>query len=243
MLPGEPAPSELDVRFSLFGIPIRVSPMFWVITAVLALNGPTEVGITQSARAIIWIGVVFVSILIHELGHAFAARAYGWQPWIVLHGFGGLAMYRPTYNTAWCRLLISAAGPSAGFALALLVVAVCRLVNVEASFAGLPLGGARALDDMRLVVLIADLLWVNIFWGLLNLLPVWPLDGGHIAYELLAKVVPRFALRAALGLSAVTAGGLAALIWKLSQDPYATFFFGYLAFTSLQAMSQVSQKS
>lgn len=242
MLPGEPPPSEFDVHFSLFGFPIRVSPMFWVITALLAFGGPAEDGITPAARGIIWLAVVFVSILTHELGHAFAARSYGWQPWIVLHGFGGLALYRPTYNTAWCRLLISAAGPGAGFVLAFAVIAICRLTNAQGDFLGLNLGGSRALDDMRLVVLIDDLLWVNIFWGLLNLLPIWPLDGGHIAYELLAKVTPRFALQAALGLSAVAAGAVAALIWNVLQAPLATFFFGYLAWTSLQAMAQAQRR-
>lgn len=242
MLPGEPPPSEFDVRFSLFGFPVRIAPMFWVITVLLATSGPPEDGITQAARAVIWLGVVLVSILAHELGHAFAARAYGWQPWIVLHGFGGLALYRPTYNTAWCRLLISAAGPSAGFLLAAVVIVACRAMNVEGHFLGLNLGGARSIEDMRLVVLIHDLLWVNIFWGLLNLLPIWPLDGGHIAYELLAKLTPRYALQAALGLSAIAAAALAALVWKIMQAPLTTFFFGYLAWTSLQAMSQLRRE-
>ena len=67
---------------------MRVSPWFWVITVLLGLN--TD-GQTPPLELIIWIAVVFVSILVHELGHAFTQRHFGGQPWITLYGMGGLA--------------------------------------------------------------------------------------------------------------------------------------------------------
>jgi membrane protein implicated in regulation of membrane protease activity len=57
-----------------------------------------------------WVGACFVSILVHELGHALAARACGWEPWITLHGFGGLASYQPTYRSPQRHVLITFAG-------------------------------------------------------------------------------------------------------------------------------------
>lgn len=241
MLASEPPASEFDLRFRLLGMPIRVHPMFWVITVVLAAGARPPDGISQAAVIAIWTAVVFVSILVHELGHAFAARAYGWQPWIVLHGFGGLALYRPTYRTAWSTLLIAAAGPLAGFLLALAAIAACRVTNSSASFWGLELGGTRPIDDWRIELAIGDLLYVNLLWGALNLLPIWPLDGGHIAHELLAKVAPRGAMQGALLLSAVTAAAVAALAWQLFRLPYTTFFFGYMAWTNLQSLSQIGR--
>ena len=70
-----------------------------------------------------WVGAVFVSILVHELGHALAARAYGWEPWITLHGFGGLASYRPTYHSTRQPDPDHAGRTGAGFLFAALIVA------------------------------------------------------------------------------------------------------------------------
>ena len=68
-----------------------------------------------------WIVAVFLSILIHELGHALVMRAYGFRPWITLYGLGGQASYDLPLCVhvegigALAQVLISAAGPAAGF--------------------------------------------------------------------------------------------------------------------------------
>src|ERR1043166_8856978 len=80
--------------------------------------------ITSPVDLMIWVAVVFVSILIHELGHALVARAHGWQPWITLYGMGGLASYQPTRHDTRSQILISAAGPAAGFAFIAVILAI-----------------------------------------------------------------------------------------------------------------------
>ena len=117
MLFNEPPPTPYDLNFHVLGFPVRVHPFFWAGSLLLGL------GITNGdpLRMLIWIGAVFLSIVVHEMGHALAACRQGWQPRITLHAFGGLASYQPTYHTPRVQVLISLAGPLAGFLLAALV--------------------------------------------------------------------------------------------------------------------------
>ena len=89
---GEPQRTEYDWNFQIFGIPCRVHPFFWLLAVMLGIRGNSSQGI------LIWVSVVFVSILVHELGHAFTIRYFGWSPRVVLHSFGGLAIYDPSFS-------------------------------------------------------------------------------------------------------------------------------------------------
>ena len=89
----EPPRSPWDLRFWALGFPVRVHPFFWLVAALLGL------GDGRPQPVVIWVGVVFVSVLVHELGHALAARYFRWPASIVLYGGGGLALLeerRPT---------------------------------------------------------------------------------------------------------------------------------------------------
>src|SRR5688500_7676857 len=88
MLLGEPEPTQADLHFHVFGFPVRVSPYFWVGMLILHLSGG---GPVEPSDAAIWVAIASVSILAHELGHAFLQRHYGGHPWITLYGFGGFA--------------------------------------------------------------------------------------------------------------------------------------------------------
>src|SRR5512143_986284 len=81
-----PAPTRYDLRFTLGGIPIRVHPLFWIIALLFGLADSNLV------HLVLWIVIVFVSILIHELGHALVMRLYGQPCFIVLHAAGGLTV-------------------------------------------------------------------------------------------------------------------------------------------------------
>ena len=89
-----------------------------------------------------------------------------------------------------------------------------------------------AFRSEQLNLLVQYLLLVNIFWGLMNLLPIYPLDGGQIARELLQTANPREGLRQALVLSIVASAGLAALCLLKWHENYMAIFFGYLAYTN-----------
>src|SRR5205814_369500 len=119
---------------------------------------------------VIWVVCVFFSILIHELGHALTAQAFGWPPHIVLYSFGGYASFTPTWgHTTGRSILVLFAGPGAGF----LFYAVIRGVEQLLILKHVELGpdGYIALRYLE---------FINLWWGLVNLLPVYPLDGGQI---------------------------------------------------------------
>lgn len=249
---GEPPPTQGDLHFRLFGIPVRVHPFFWLVSLLLGLQ------LEDPAKVLIWVIVVFVSILVHELGHAFLQRYYGGRPWITLYSFGGLASCNDCNRAPWPQILISLAGPLAGFILAALVVAVVSLSGHAIGFA---LAAGRDLDalmvkhDINAIILqplvvidayfqpfhtmavnqtVADLLQINILWGLLNLLPIYPLDGGRIARELFTLRDARSGVIQSLQLSAGTAVLVAAYA-LLNGKIFMTIMFGFLAYGSFQA--------
>ncbi len=238
MIFNEPPQTAYDLRFRAFGIPIRVHPLFWLVAAFLGVCANE-----QPLEMILWVGAVFVSVVVHEMGHALVARAYGWAPWITLYSFGGLASYRPTDRSALKQIAISFAGPLAGFLFAGLIVAL-----IVASGHRVAMGWPETILPVRFVYfsndnlnrLIVDLLYVNIFWGLVNLLPIWPLDGGKISQEILQSIQPRDGLQMSLWLSVFVAAGAGVLAWVRLHDAFLTFFCGYLAYNSYMAIQAFS---
>ena len=94
------------------------------------------------------------------------------------------------------------------------------------------------LTSPRLWVTYQFLLFANIYWGLMNLLPIWPLDGGQISRALFELASPGMGVVHALWVSTCTAGAIA--IWAFLQagDQFLGIFFGYLAYTSYQTLQQ-----
>ena len=222
---GTVAPTPYDLRFSLFGIPVRVHPFFWLVSLVMGWS-PHE-----PKLMLIWVGCVFVSILVHELGHALAAQYFGWAPQIVLYSFGGYASYQPSgghwtaggHSTAR-TILVLFAGPGAGFVLFAVVVGI-ELLLVQ-----------QRVDMSYLAeVAIGDMVWINLWWGLVNLLPVYPLDGGQICRAALSHWRPRDGAGMSLQLSLVTALGVALAAYRFNQT-YPAFLFAILAFENFQAL-------
>lgn len=223
-----PAETQYDLKFSLAGIPVRVSPSFWFVALLLGIGGDRS---PQSM--LIWVGAVFVSILIHELGHALAVRCFGWQPAIVLHSFGGLAIYRPTYHSPQKQIVISLCGPLAGFLFAALIVAGMSAAGVGGRIFGVPIGGAP-LANPHVARLLGVLLVINIFWGVVNLLPVIPLDGGQIMQNVLSLTSlgrkPFLPYQVSMLVAVATA--IAAFI--LLESIFMAVLFGLLAFQNYQ---------
>ena len=92
---------------------------FWVVSALFGSQLPPK-------YVILWVAVVFVSILVHEFGHALTMRAFGSYPQVLLYSFGGLAMSMGQRRQSPGRqLLISLAGPAPGFYSALSFCSCC----------------------------------------------------------------------------------------------------------------------
>ncbi len=181
------------LKFKLFGMPVTVRPSFLLIAALIGLGGAPEV-----SRTVAWVAIAFFSILIHELGHAVTARRYGAPVAIELNGLGGLTRWAlpPDEVTPGRRALIAAAGSAVG-------VLFGGMVWLVGSQTG-PHVGLTAF-------VLRNLVFVNLFWGLLNWLPIRPLDGGHLLESLLAKIAPDRADGIAKVVFAITAGVAAGL--------------------------------
>ena len=145
----------------LGSIPVRVRGPFLFLALVLGAR------LQRPDLIAIWVAIVFVSVLVHELGHAFVGKVFGLSPQIELHGMGGTTSWVDGRDVGHARsVAISLAGPFAGFALAGLLVLASR-------FGFKPHGavGAKAFEMA---------LEVNLTWGIFNLMPMLPLDGGNV---------------------------------------------------------------
>lgn len=155
------------MKFTLFGIPVRIKPLFWLIALFIAPRGVSIIG-GDHALVLAWLVVVLCSVVAHELGHALTARGFGAQVDITLHGLGGYTRWHTRSDLGpWRRVVVAAAGSLTGFALAGLVW----------------LTGVADLFPLHLEVVGIALEWfvtVNLVWGVLNWLPIRPLDGGHM---------------------------------------------------------------
>jgi Zn-dependent protease len=188
-------------HFSILGIPVRIGTGFLFIALLFGSTGSTL------AAGAVRVAIVFVSILVHELGHAVVGRAFGAEPSIVLHGFGGethlgqIRLSRPRHA------LMSAAGPFAGFALAALVSLATRNAQLSSS-----------LQELVFFTVVQ----VNVAWGIINLLPVLPFDGGQV---LAAALGPRRVFATAI-ISSVVGAAVAIASLVIWRNPFIPFFFG-----------------
>ncbi len=251
MLLSEPAPSQGDLHFEIGDIPVRIHPFFWVTGLITGLAGAQG----EPRQVLLWIAVVFVSILIHELGHALLQRYYGERPRIVLYSFGGLAIGSGSRGPLE-QILISLAGPGAGFLLAGLLLGLMALSGVQIGF--VPAWSEAEITSPSLNLLLGRLwfdgisnwwgaraihmlLYVNLLWGLVNLLPIYPLDGGRVSREVFTMASPpRQGIVQSLWLSIICAVGLGlAIAIKLGPSAAALWtlaLFGYLAYSNYQTL-------
>ena len=255
MLNYEPPQTAYDLRFQVFGIPVRVHPLFWVATLVLGSNvwsGGGDANSNDGLLLLIWVVVMFVSILVHELGHSFAIRYFGAAPRIVLYMMGGMAItdvgssWMPkssSRRTPQQQIMISLAGPGAGFVLAALTATVLVAMGGEFQLiTSYPFYDATASESMSYsaTVLISFSLYFNIFWGLVNLLPVLPLDGGQVASQVLQLNDPWNGFVNSLKLSIFAGIAVALGGWLLLHDTFMALLFGSLAASNYMTLQQIS---
>ncbi len=242
----DPSPSPYDLHLRLFGIPVRVHPSFWLFSAIFGW-GYLNRGF---GYLLLWIGCVFVSILVHELGHVLMGQLFGRPGHIVLYSFGGLAIGDFQVSRCWQRILISLGGPGAGLLLGGLV---WLLWNYLPAFTE-PEARLRLQDQSPAVEVAIDmLLFINFLWSLVNLVPVWPLDGGHVSREICQGISPRRGLWLSLGVSFLLAASVALysiiaryrpeLPYPESFDPvFNAILFGILAVQSYQLLQTVERQ-
>ncbi len=116
------AETQFDLKFRLLDVPVRIHPLFWAVSAILGWRE------NNLPVVLLWVLCVFVSILVHEYGHALMSRAFGCSPSIVLWSMGGLCYSQGERQTPKERLAVVLAGPGAGFVLLGAVILVTTLL-------------------------------------------------------------------------------------------------------------------
>lgn len=194
------------LRFRVFGTPVRIGLTFPLMVVALPLIFGGHFG-RDPWMLTAWLVLVTVSVLVHEAGHVAALRACGFHPGVSLNAFGGLTSTDERGRISpWQSIGVSLAGPAAAI-----------LLGITINSALIPIHG-------RQIVWFSAASWfVNVWWSLFNLLPIVPLDGGHITSELVEMASRRRG--AAIGwLIAATAAICAAAWWFAGREhPYIVF--------------------
>ncbi|MEE8200919.1 MAG: site-2 protease family protein [Candidatus Acidoferrales bacterium] len=156
---------------SVYGIAIRVHFTFLFLLAFLFLMTALAEGWRVGLRSVLLIALVFVCVLLHELAHSYVSVRYGLRVRsITLLPIGGLALLEDLPREPRQEIHIALAGPAANFVLALWLGVLWSVLQPEARFAPVLSGGA----------LLPSLFWSNLYIGLFNLIPAYPLDGGRV---------------------------------------------------------------
>jgi stage IV sporulation protein FB len=200
-------------KFQFMGFPVAVHWWFW-LTMFLLGGGASAQHSAQFVVPLLFVAAAFISIVAHELGHAVAGRKYGAYPSIYLHGFGGVTTLPGARFNRNQSMFVSFAGPLTSMLLALISFLLFPMV---------------AKLSVQLGQLFGIMVYINIFWTILNLLPIQPLDGGQIFRDFMGpsgREITRWV--------GVVCAGLAA-IWALNnQRVFLCMMMAYLAFLNYQ---------
>ncbi len=208
--------------FSLFNIPVLIQPTFWIFLLLFSYD-PGGVVPKMCVLATVFMG----SLLFHELGHGLAAKKFGCSPKITLESFGGYTSYSSRGLSDWQQCMITLAGP---LFTALLIGLSRYLLKMH------------VFQEVWLVSFLYYTMQLNIYWLIVNLAPLEPLDGGKIAAYLLRRVFGEERGEwARLALGNVTAVCGAAYFFITGSYVFAWIFLFY-GFQNLQQWQKVYRK-
>ena len=186
------------------GTEIRVHVTFFLLLAWIGIAHYRHGGADAALQGIIFILIIFACVVAHEFGHIFAARRYGIHtPTVTLLPIGGVAQLERMPEKPQREFIVALAGPAINFAIAGLLIFVLG-AQVDKTVLG-------SIENPQ-VSFAARVASVNLFLGIFNLIPAFPMDGGRILRALLS-----------LRYSRVIATKIASNIGQI-----LAFFFGFL---------------
>lgn len=211
------------MQFRLGSIPVRIRGPFLFMAVVLGAQ------YQDPAVIAIWVAVVFFSVLVHELGHALVGRAFGLTPQIELHGMGGTTSWVNGRDVGNARAMaISVAGPFAGFGIAALLFAAKRL--------GYAPGNPLALIAFTMA------LQINFIWGIFNLAPMLPLDGGNVMRSFL-NIVSRGRGEKPARIVSIAMGALLCLFALTRRELWLGALGAFFTWANIQAYRQTDTRA
>ncbi|MGJ8650696.1 MAG: site-2 protease family protein [Opitutaceae bacterium] len=165
------------ISFRIFGIPVLVHPWFWITLALI--GGGLQVSDSLGFfKLLMFILAGFISVLVHELGHASMIRRYGLPTQIQLIAFGGFASHPAGQLDRKQSFLVTAAGPAIQFILGLLGLLLIAILPIP--------------EGSLMNALLNALVWVSFIWSILNCLPIYPMDGGQMLAAILGPQRQRY---------------------------------------------------
>jgi Zn-dependent protease/CBS domain-containing protein len=226
-----------DMRWSfkvarVGGIEVRIHVTFFLLLAVFASFYGAQGGASGTVKIVIFFLLIFLCVLLHELGHAFAAKAYGIRTVdITLLPIGGVARMERMPEKPAQELVVAIAGPLVN------VVIAAALLLVLAVTGNLDFG--EVLDPTRFNALWA-LLYTNVMMVVFNLIPAFPLDGGRVLRALLAT---RLSYERATQIAATVGQALALLmgIWAFSKGPASLALIAIFIYMGAESESSFVQ--
>ena len=211
--------------FRMLGFPVSIQGSFILTLGFLGYISFAG----QVDRIVAFTAIAVVAVLIHEFGHAFAARSQGTvgTPAISLAGMAGLTRYRLSAPPSRGQsIFISFAGPLTGIVLGAIILAVRSAGVIEET------------DFIR------DLFWIGLFttfgWSAFNLVPIVPLDGGHIMTDLLPGDRYERRKRAAW-VSIAIAAVLAPALWFFTGLLFAPIILAGMAFQNYSSLKDLDR--
>ena len=186
---------------SAFGIDLYVHWTFWFLPLIVLLTTAQEAGWTEGFLSLSVILTLFACVLLHELGHALAARRYGIPTLdITLYPIGGIARLKQISERPSEELVIALAGPAVNVVIAVLLG--CGMV-----LAGVPFSLSQDTYPLGQMFL-NRVLWLNVALVVFNMLPAFPMDGGRVLRAILAMFMKRLtATKLAFGVGTVVLAG------------------------------------
>lgn len=216
---------QSGVRIGTFaGAPVFVEPTFLLLAAYVVGSALLRDGASALPDALVFVGVLFAAVIIHEFGHAGMAAALNVpSKRIVLTFFGGYVEFAHQPKKTWHEIAVSAAGPGANLATWALVEAILPLA-----------GSAVTLDETSVAVLnaLSTLGFISLLLGLFNLLPGFPLDGGHILRAALTYFMSRTSARIVTAVCGLLIAGTLILFALWQQFWWTLFIAGLLGLTA-----------
>lgn len=203
-------------------IPVTIHPTFWLFAALIGyLNSQSLIG------TLVWVGIIFVSVLFHEYGHALTALLFGQKPRIELVALGGLTYHDGQKLSFWRQFFIVLDGPLFGLLLAVFATILLQIPSLAQGMIGSILQLTRV---------------VNLFWTVVNLLPVMPLDGGQLLRIVLEKIFGLKGFKYAIITSVVVAVAISIFFFITQAFLIGSLFF-LLAYQSYETFRRTRHLS
>ncbi len=196
-------------------IPISIRPLFWLIAFFIGWMWTLNL-----SGALLCVLVILVSVIFHEFGHALTAMLFGQKTRIELAAFGGFTYREGRKLKLWEEFVVVINGPIAGFFLFLIAYTIYRSTSIE---------------NQLIAFTIKFAFVANLFWTIINLVPVLPLDGGHLMSIILEAIFGFKGVKIAIITGIVVAVSISVLFFAMGLFLIGALFL-ILTFESFRSL-------